>query len=157
MAIGDIGAAFAERLARDRPDLIVVARRRDRLEALAQRLGKNHTAEALIRLQVTAELHQRMGMDLERFPAAMGMKPEQMVDASLAGLPLGEVTCMPALDDPAFLTQLQESERRLLERSNGGTPARATGREADEAPERTGAEPFGESFSEELKRITCIQ
>ena len=41
-ASSGIGQAYAERLARDGQDLIVVARRRDRLNALAQRLTADH-------------------------------------------------------------------------------------------------------------------
>ena len=44
-ASAGIGQSFAEQLAPAGHDLIVVARRRDRLEALAQRLGAAHQAK----------------------------------------------------------------------------------------------------------------
>lgn len=42
-ASSGIGQAYAERLARDRHDLIVVARRTDRLDALAKRLTADYS------------------------------------------------------------------------------------------------------------------
>src|SRR5213593_2865669 len=43
-ASSGIGAAFAERLAQDGYDLTILARRRERLESLAEQLQVNHHA-----------------------------------------------------------------------------------------------------------------
>jgi len=83
--------------------------------------GTGVQVQALCPGVVRTEFHQRMGMDPGQIPAAMVMTPEDIVEASLAGLRLGEVICIPALEDPSLLTQLRESERRVLEHSGGGT------------------------------------
>jgi uncharacterized protein len=49
-ASSGIGQSFAERLSHDGFDLIVVARRRDRLDALARRLGKTHKTDVQVLL-----------------------------------------------------------------------------------------------------------
>jgi short-subunit dehydrogenase len=51
------------------------------------------------------------------------LMPDAVVEAALAGLRLGEVICVPALGDPALVTQNQESQRRLLQASVGGSIA----------------------------------
>ena len=58
-ASSGIGAAFAERLAHDQYDLILVARRRDRLEALAQQLQHDHSVTVDV---LDADLTQPAGV-----------------------------------------------------------------------------------------------
>ena len=59
-ASAGIGQSFAEQLARSGHDLIVVARRRDRLEALAQRLAAEHKAHVDV---MVADLATTSGVD----------------------------------------------------------------------------------------------
>ena len=73
---------------------------------------------------VPTEFHAHMGIDSNQYPPAIVMKAEDVVAASLAALKSGEVICIPALDDPALLTQIQESERRLFETTRTGSLAR---------------------------------
>jgi short-subunit dehydrogenase len=72
---------------------------------------------------VQTEFHEHVGIDPNRYPAAMVMKPEDVVQASLAGLKLGEVICVPALEDTSLLTQIQESEKRFFELTRSGSLA----------------------------------
>ena len=86
--------------------------------------GTGVRVQALCPGVVRTEFHERMGQDPSRLPAAIVMTPEDIVEASLAGLKLGEVICVPALDDPDLLTQIQQDERQLWEHSNGNTIAK---------------------------------
>ena len=86
--------------------------------------GTGVQVQALCPGVVQTEFHQRVGIDPARYPAAIVMNPEQIVDASLAGLKLGEVICVPALEDVSLLTQIQESERKFFELSRTGSVAK---------------------------------
>src|SRR4051812_5189355 len=59
-ASAGIGQSFAEQLARSGHDLVIVARRRERLEALAARLGAEHRAAVEV---VVADLATSAGID----------------------------------------------------------------------------------------------
>jgi short-subunit dehydrogenase len=85
--------------------------------------GTGVQVQALCPGVVETEFHERVGIQPGRYPAAMVMKPEDVVQASLIGLKLGEVICVPPLEDPALLTQIQEDQKRFFERSRTGALA----------------------------------
>ncbi|HWT79192.1 MAG TPA: SDR family NAD(P)-dependent oxidoreductase, partial [Candidatus Methylomirabilis sp.] len=85
--------------------------------------GTGVRVQALCPGIVRTEFHERMGMDPARFPAELVMSPEDVVEASLAGLRLGEVICIPALGDPSLLAPVDDSQRRLWEGSSSGSLA----------------------------------
>jgi short-subunit dehydrogenase len=72
---------------------------------------------------VRTEFHERMGVDPSRLPGGSIMPAEACVEASLAGLQLGEVVCVPALDDPERLNRVDAAHRDLLEHSTSGQVA----------------------------------
>jgi short-subunit dehydrogenase len=85
--------------------------------------GTGVQVQALCPGLVETEFHEQVGIDPNRYPAAIVMKPEDVVQASLTGLKLGEVICVPALEDTGLLTQIQEAEKRFFELSRSGNLA----------------------------------
>ena len=86
--------------------------------------GTGVQVQALCPGLVATEFHGHVGTDSSRFPAAIVMQPDDLVSAALAGLKLGEVICVPALEDADLLTQIQESERKFFELSRTGSVAK---------------------------------
>jgi uncharacterized protein len=84
--------------------------------------GTGVQVQALCPGLVTTEFHQNVQIDPSRLQVPM-MKPADLVDASLAGLRLGEVICVPGLDDTARLEQVAAAQRELLAKSASAVPA----------------------------------
>ena len=59
-------------------------------------------------------------MDLSKMPR---MSPDDLARASLAGLQLGEVVCVPALEDAAATQRIDEANRTLLAAARSTTTA----------------------------------
>jgi short-subunit dehydrogenase len=80
--------------------------------------------QALIPGLIKTEFHSHSGTDLERVPAGWLMNPAELVEASLRGLELGEVVCVPALDDVDELASVLQSQSALTgSLVKNGTPA----------------------------------
>ncbi len=86
--------------------------------------GTGVQVQALCPGLVETEFHAHVGTDSSRFPAGIVMKPEEVVEASLAGIKLGEAICVPALEDMSLLVQIQESEKKFFELSRTGSIAK---------------------------------
>jgi short-subunit dehydrogenase len=85
--------------------------------------GTGVKVQALCPGVIRTEFHERMGLDPSRIPPSIMMKPEDVVEASLAGLKAGEVVCIPALEDTRLLDQVHQGEFKLWEGSGSGSVA----------------------------------
>jgi len=69
-------------------------------QGLAQELApKNVRVQAVLPGATRTEIWERMGGDVNALPAEILMDVDEMVDASLAGLDLGELVTIPSLPD----------------------------------------------------------
>ncbi len=83
-------------------------------------LGTGVRAQALCPGVIATEFHEHVGTSTAAFPPAIVMSAEDVVQASLRGLELGEVVCVPALEDAARLAQVDEAQRALFGESRTG-------------------------------------
>lgn len=84
--------------------------------------GTGVRVQALCPGVIDTDFHEAMGMHVQ-YPPEIVMSPENVVKASLVGLQLGEVICIPGMHDPALLEQVEQSTRQLWERTSTGSLA----------------------------------
>jgi uncharacterized protein len=70
---------------------------------------------------VKTEFHARQNMDMSHMPR---LEPEQIVQASMRGLELGEVVCLPSLEDAERLQRRDQADLDVL--TAGMRPTLAT-------------------------------
>jgi short-subunit dehydrogenase len=73
--------------------------------------GSGVTLQVVCPGAVRTEFHSRQGVDVSHLPR---LDPAQVVQASLRGIELGEVVCLPSLDEPARLERHDEAELQVL-------------------------------------------
>jgi short-subunit dehydrogenase len=62
---------------------------------------------------VDTEFHTPAGRDLAAAPFPV-MRPEEVVSAALAGLRLGEIVCIPGLNNPSMIDNVSQVQQALL-------------------------------------------
>ncbi|PYE49942.1 SDR family NAD(P)-dependent oxidoreductase [Deinococcus yavapaiensis] len=91
--------------------------------ALAEEVeGTNVKVQLLVPGVIRTEFHDTSGTDLDRLPPGMIMEAPDLVDASLKGLDLGELVCVPAQPDPEVIARVFEAQLAASPRSGEVAP-----------------------------------
>lgn len=85
--------------------------------------GKNIRVQAVLPGATETEFWDISGKPVHELPAAIVMSAEDMVDAALAGLDMGEVVSIPPLADEADWMRLEGARRAISGKLSNGIPA----------------------------------
>jgi hypothetical protein len=77
--------------------------------------GSNVQVQALCPGMTMTEMHVRGGFDVSWVPS--WMSADDVVECSLAGLRMGEVTCVPGLRDPGIVGEMRAAGARVVEQT----------------------------------------
>lgn len=83
-------------------------------------LGTGVQVQALCPSLIATEFHGHVGTSASNFPPNTVMSAEDVVQASLASLALGEIICLPTLEDAGLLDQVDAAQRKLFADSRTG-------------------------------------
>ena len=86
--------------------------------------GTGVQVQALCPGLVSTEFHTVVGADMSRVPPGSFMSPADLVQGSLEGLKLGEVICVPALEERELVGQAAEARSRLIQNNSGTLASR---------------------------------
>jgi short-subunit dehydrogenase len=87
--------------------------------------GTGVRLQALCPGYTRTEIFERAGVtaEEEELPASAWMTAEDVVRASLAGLELGEIVCLPSVEDARLLDRIREHQQVLIDDAEIGTLA----------------------------------
>jgi len=79
--------------------------------------------QAVLPGATATDIWEIAGLPWQKLPASIVMSPEDMVDASLAGLDQGELVTIPGLHDGDEWTHFEAARRALSQKFDNSTPA----------------------------------
>jgi uncharacterized protein len=85
--------------------------------------GKNIRVQAVLPGATATEFWDVAGRPVHQLPSGIVMSAEDMVDAALAGLDLGEVVTIPALPDPAHWDRYETARQAMSDKLSSAVPA----------------------------------